>query len=74
MAVLSLSLTTTSTRRRLTLHLVPRLRGGMQIVVKALTGKTINLDVEPRDTIDNVKIQDKDGILISELGADLSPI
>ncbi len=32
-----------------------RLRGGMQIFVKTLTGKTITLDVEPSDTIDNVK-------------------
>ena len=38
-----------------TLHLVLRLRGGMQIFVKTLTGKTITLDVEASDTIDNVK-------------------
>ena len=36
-----------------TLHLVLRLRGGMQIFVKTLTGKTITLDVEASDTIDN---------------------
>ena len=38
-----------------TWHGVLRLRGGMQIVVKNVTGKTNTLDVEASDTIDNVK-------------------
>ena len=41
-----------------------RLKGGMQIFVKTLTGKTITLDVEATDKIIDIKskIKDKEGI------------
>ena len=42
-------------RKESTLHLVLCLRGGMQMFVKTITGKTITLDVEPSDSIENVK-------------------
>ena len=47
-------------QKELTLYLVMRLRGGMQIVIKTKTGKAITSDVE---AIDNVKtqIQHKEG-------------
>ena len=47
-----------------TVHLVLRLRGGMQIFVKTLTNKTITLDVKGEDTVLDLKekIQDKEGI------------
>ena len=37
------------------MHLVLRLRGGMQIFVKTLNGKTITLDVGPDDHVYHVK-------------------
>ena len=47
-----------------TIHLVLRLRGGMQIFVKAISGRSIAVEVEPADRISDLKakIQDKEGI------------
>ena len=47
-----------------TVWLFMRLKGGMQLYVKTLTGKTICIDVEPSNTILEVKgkVLDKEGI------------
>lgn len=45
-----------------TVKKVVRLRGGMQLFVKTLTGKTVTVDVEPGDSIETLKhkIQEKE--------------
>ena len=49
-----------------TIHLVLKLRAGNSntIFVKTLTGKTIQIDFDPQDTIEafKVKIHEKEGI------------
>jgi ubiquitin-like protein Nedd8 len=44
--------------------MVLRLRGGTMIKVKTLTGKEIEIDIEPTDTIDRIKehVEEKEGI------------
>ena len=47
-----------------TVHLILRLRGGFQIFVKTLTGRTMTLEVDHEDSIESIKekITDKEGI------------
>lgn len=47
-----------------TVHLVLRLRGGMQIFVKTLTGRTMTVEVEANESVESLKekIMNKEGI------------
>ena len=53
-----------NTKTKSKLHFVPGLRRGMQIFVILLSSKTIKLEVESSDNLENVKqkIQDMEGI------------
>lgn len=44
--------------------MVLRLRGGISIKVKTLTGKEVEIDIEPHDTIERIKqrVEEKEGI------------
>lgn len=44
-------------------HSFLKIRGGMQVYVKTLTGKTISVDVEPDESIESLKakIMEKEG-------------
>ena len=50
-----------------TLHLILRLRGGMQVFVKTLTGRTMTVDVESTDSITSIKekIMNREGIPVT---------
>jgi ubiquitin-like protein Nedd8 len=41
-----------------------RVRGGMTIKVKTLTGREIEIDIEPTDTVERIKerVEEKEGI------------
>ncbi len=45
-------------------HTTPTHRGGIMIKVKTLTGKEIEIDIEPTDTIERIKerVEEKEGI------------
>ncbi|BAB92795.1 putative polyubiquitin 2 [Oryza sativa Japonica Group] len=47
-----------------TLHLVLRLRGGLNVKVRTLTGKEIDIDIEMTDTVDRIKerVEEREGI------------
>ena len=62
-AVPSFTCVLSSVRTQLA-RLILACRGGMMIKVKTLTGKEIEIDIEPTDTIERIKerVEEKEGI------------
>ncbi|KAH9315382.1 hypothetical protein KI387_024009 [Taxus chinensis] len=62
--VLSLITNNGNDNRILHMGMMVRLRGGTMIKVKTLTGKEIEIDIEPTDSIERIKerVEEKEGI------------
>jgi ubiquitin C len=60
----ALTLAAYNIQKQSTIHLVLRLRGGMQVFIRSLTGRMTTLEVHSNDTFEQVKAkyQDREGV------------